>query len=190
MTPEEWFIGHRGNILFIPGFSESWQDLLEIGNYLNKLGFSIITMNKFNSTFLGVKACSKKIRDYILENNLTDLVLVGHSKGGIISTFLLTDKSVNGKITKVISLSSPFKGTLWQKFRKLHISDISKLHLEKLLSADQKKKIINIYSKTDQQVIPHTSLVLEGAKNYEVDSLGHTSVIYSPKTKQIISNYI
>src|SRR3989344_898327 len=79
--PTPWSIGNKGNVLLIPGFTESWQDLEEIGNYLNTLGYKIYIISKFNTTFLSIRACSRIIKKFILKNNLNNLVLVGHSKG-------------------------------------------------------------------------------------------------------------
>jgi triacylglycerol lipase len=188
--PESWTVGKSGNILLVPGFGGTWVDLQTIAAFFHKKDYRIHRVPTIEPNFFPIEYCVKEIKKYIIENNLKDLIFIAHSKGGLISRVLLTDKEVEKRIKKIFTIAVPHQGTLWGygKVKNLHELSYSSSIIKELPFGN--KKIINITAKVDQHIVPKEKAFLKGATNIELDIIGHTRILESEETKRIIEKYL
>lgn len=148
--------------------------------YLEKKGFDVHAINFpiYRGSF---DDSAKELKEYIDENDFTDVVLVGISAGGITSLLYLEDYSGWKKIRKFISVGTPFYGspmTFFASFTKsgrelLPISGfIQNIRERKIKNLD---KIVCIQAKHDEMV-PMESSALSEAKKIVLDVAGHNNL--------------
>lgn len=191
--PKSWGFGTKGNILLVPGQFGTWYYLRKLGNYLNHLGYKIYTTPSIEPNIHTISYCAKEVKDRILALNLNKIIIIGHSKGGLIARNLLIDKEVYSKIKKVITISTPHLGTLWGYFYLFNIHElIPNSHEIERLSQDQGKykTVVNLYSKIDPFVVPNKSLILKDAKNIVIGTVGHKNTVDFRKTLEVIENHL
>jgi len=162
--PRNWESGKSGNAILIPGFLGSWYYLRKTGNFLNNLGYKIHIVTSIERNIYPISYGVNEIKKYILKHNLSKLIIVAHSKGGIISRLLLQDTEMEKRV-------------------KEEIKEVNK-------NQNGIKKIINIYPEADPYVIPNKSLYLEGARNIQVNIVGHVNILNSPITLEKISKLL
>lgn len=174
--PEYYKIGEKGDIIMIIGINGIWTSLKTIADYFNKQGYRIHfpefkTRNPINKIV-------ENISEYIDSRNLNNFSIISHSKGGLISRVLL--EKYNDKIINVINISTPHKGSIFGYLEKISLNEIrpSSEFLKKMNSY-KSKKIVNIYPKFDNLVIPNSSLKLDNARNIKLDIVGHTRILES-----------
>jgi hypothetical protein len=183
-TPSKaWSYGTRGNIILVPGFFESWSCLATIGNHLNHLGFRVWPIADTRLKFASLSLCAEIVNNFISHNKLSDVVLVSHSKGGLIAHKILS----NPKIVSSISLATPYGGTL---IGCLYFGNLWEMRPPLNLNIKYNHKVFALYPTLDNHVLPNKNLLLPGAHNIQIDVVGHTRILTSAKTLATISQII
>lgn len=192
IPPESWNTGSTGNVILIHGVWEPWNFLFDIGDYLNKMGYKIHIIPELKDNTLPLFSAAEMVSGYISDHKLSDLILICHSKGGLIAYNLLSNPKINSLIKLVISISTPYHGSHVGLFHPASIELIPKSPVIKKLETIKvdRTKIHAIHSRIDNHSIPHNGLHLEGAHNYELDIVGHTRILVSPKTQKLISDIL
>ncbi len=188
--PIKWKIGKKGNVILLPGYAESFLFLWTIGNLLNNLGYRIWVLEDFKSTGR-IDDETKKFVPFIKNNNLTNIILVGHSRGGLIAK-LLVDKypKIAGLVKKIITIATPWQGTAYGYIRFWNLVELKPdSNLIKKLSTNSANtaKIVNLYPRIDNHVLPNRNLVLTGADNRQIHIMGHTRILECKDTLECIS---
>lgn len=145
--------------------------------FLEKKGFLVYNINfpLLKGTF---SESAGKLRRFIEEKNLSDVILVGISNGGLTCYEYLTQHNGWEKTTKFISVGTPFQGA---RLGFLLPSAVAGKELspkgqytqsilkKPILHAD---KIYNLGAKYDEMV-GHRNSFLPGAKHIIIDVAGH-----------------
>ena len=156
------------------------------------MGYKIHIVPELKDNSMPLISAVQIVKKHILSHRLTNLILVCHSKGGLIAYNLLSDPKIDTLVKLVITISSPFHGTHVGKFHPASVELAPQSPVIKKLESIKvdRAKIQAIHSQIDNHSIPHNSLHLAGANNYELDILGHTRILVSPKTLKLISSLI
>lgn len=182
------------SIVFIHGLFS--QNLLHyfLKRHLEKKGYRVY-MTNFGLLTGDIAKNSKLLSDYVTNNNLKDIVLVGASEGAIISLYYLQKLDGWTKVNKFISVGGPFKGFPLARlaFFSLAAKQMSANSdfLKDLFngSIQNTQKIICISSKFDE-IIPSKSSKIEGAINETLRIVGHINLIaFSNDVHKLIANY-
>ena len=175
-VPSKYSQGTKGDVVIIIGLNDTWNFLKTVANHLNSQGYRI-HFPKFN-TRSTIKLCTRDVLQYIDELKLINVILITHSKGGLIARSIIKDQPNN--VNCAIEISSPNKGTVFGYLNIISLHEL-KPNCKELRDLEyiDTKKIINIYPRFDNHVIPNTSLYLEGAKNIKLDIVGHTRILES-----------
>lgn len=177
--------------IFLIGFNENnkflekLEELFRINNY-------IVHYPKYD-THSKVEICFESVRNFIIENDCKDVIILGHSKGGLIARYCLLDDHTKDHVSKVITIATPHKGTIFGKLRLFSLSEVSsKSKLLEFLDNDSnlRSKLFNFYPRVDNHVIPNRNLSLENATNNEINIVGHTRILESEDLLQEISKLI
>lgn len=161
--------------------------------FLEKKGFQVQIANFpiHKGTF---QESAQKLKEYIDENDFSDLILVGISSGGITSLLYLEDFNGWNKVKKFISIASPFYGSP-MAILTLHTKSGRELLPNSTLIADLKTRTIKnldkiycIHAKFDE-MIPISSSILPGATNIQIDVVGHNNLhVDTRKTYEIVAD--
>jgi len=190
--PLSWNNGKKGDILLVHGVTEPWNFLFDIGIYLNEMGYKVHIIPELKDNSMPLFSAVQIVKKHILSHCFTNLILVCHSKGGLIAYNLLSDPKIDTLVKLVITISSPFHGTHVGKFHPASVELAPRSPVIKKLETIKvdRTKIHAIHSQIDNHSIPHNSLHLDGANNYELDILGHTRILVSKKTQHLISQIL
>ncbi|MCA9392473.1 hypothetical protein KC614_04750 [candidate division WWE3 bacterium] len=182
-TPDAWNHGDKGDVVLIPGLHETAFSLLKVGNVLNVLGYRIHTIPDFSS-IAPVQKIHERLENVVKSLDGEEIILVSHSKGGVVARYFLTQSPLADRVKSAVTISAPHHGSLFGKLQYHNLHELD--HNSEVLmtindSPDHAKKIINIYPRLDNHVLPNRNLLLDGAKNIEIDIVGHTRILASDK---------
>lgn len=130
-----------------------------------------------------IKNTAEKLDAYIKKNKIGKFIFIGHSLGGLIGLYYY--KNYKNKITKFISLGTPFYGTWIARMPSFFSESASQmipgsLFLKKLHKGRINKNVYTLGSKHDQYVSVKSSQ-LKGAKHITIEGVGHASLLFSNK---------
>jgi len=183
-------LDNRPTIILIPGVHGIWQMLKDIADRISLLGCSVYVAEKLGYNTKAVDFSAKLIRKLIEEKNLNNIIIVAHSKGGLIAKYLLAFENQDKRIKKVIAIATPFHGSQLAEF--VPAKEYEELRPEspmiKKLNSQRavNKKIISIFGTFDNHVWPTESCRLSGAKNIQVDIFGHHKILFDERVIKIV----
>jgi triacylglycerol lipase len=152
----------------------------------------------FHSISCFAQRVQKKAHQIAQETGRSDLTLVGHSMGGLVSLYYAMHHAPKDSVKQIITLGSPLKGT---KLAKIALGkcaremEIGSPLLQKLQAIEQQCSSVSIYNlgtATDQIVIPYHScfLVTDPTRTRLFHNLGHVSLLFSPRVVDQVSAWI
>ena len=179
-------------VIILPGVLEPWRYLLPVGKYLARQGHPIHYVPSLGFNLKDLTRSAEAVLELIEEQDLSDVVLVAHSKGGLIGkTVLASDDRVLG----MVSVSTPFAGSplggVLQKLPGARRTPFgmffpgSPVLLSLAEQQEVNRRIISLAPAWDQ-VTPPESMRLPGAANRALTSSGHFRPIRDARTWQII----
>lgn len=191
--PASWKNGAKNPVLIIPGFHESFWTVAKIATFLNAHGYPIYTIPNFSST-AKIEPLSKQVADFIEQNKLENIILLGHSKGGVIAKHVVcTYPEITQRVIKVIAIASPFGGTKLAALKIQNLDQLlpnSPLLSELAQNTEVNSKFLCIYPQLDNHTIPNTSALLDGAQNVELPVIGHTNILVSKLTLKELDRFL
>lgn len=180
-TPNEWNTGTRGDMVLIPGFYENYYFLRKIGDDLNKAGYKIHVIPNFDPNEK-VHCIYKKLEETIKNIKSNEIILVSHSKGGIVAKYLLDNSKYSNKVKCSISIATPYGGSVFAHICIQNIFELrpnSKLIKQINENNENLSKIYNFYPVFDNLVVPNQNLLLNGCTNEMIEITGHTRILES-----------
>ncbi|MES2092207.1 MAG: alpha/beta hydrolase [Actinomycetota bacterium] len=182
-TPSERYDhGDLAPVLLLPGVYETWQFLRPAADRLNAIGHPIHALRGLGFNRLTIVASAQLAQYYLDEKGLTGVVILAHSKGGLIAKHMMVADDLAGRIDALVAINSPFGGSTlanWAPVRTLRAfspRDETVRTLAANLAANS--RITSIYSRLDP-LIPGGS-ELEGATNIRLPMVGHFRPLSSP----------
>lgn len=179
--PKLWDKG-KGAVILIPGYGGTFSFFTNIGNYLNDLGWKVKLFAGFKS-LEKIDVLAKKLAQEIINSEENQLVLLAHSKGGLVAKKMMDDyEEANKKVKMAICFSTPWKGSIIGQLRVMNLEEMrpnDSLIKEIAKKNKNNKKIISFYSKVDDRVLPNKNLLLEGARNIRIEIVGHSRILES-----------
>lgn len=145
--------------------------------YLEKQGFRVYNVN-FSLHDGSFENSGKKLKDYIEERSLKNIVLLGISGGSLTCLEYLQNNNGWDRTRLFISLAGPFKGSWIAKFFPIDHSiremEPGSQYLHGLFEKpiQNKHNIYSIHGKADNMV-PVESSCIDGVRNITIDVVGH-----------------
>ena len=187
----DYVIEDKNPVILIPGVSDKWAFLKKLGDSISLTGHPVYVSHELGSNLLNIPDSSKIIREIIDKNNLKNVVIVGHSKGGLIGKYLLMHTNSNDKIIRLIAIATPFSGSKivkylpWKRYKEL--MPTSKIIREVDSNKKVNSKIISIMPELDTRIWSDKGSFLEGALNIKVPIKGHHKIVFD---KNVIKKII
>jgi triacylglycerol lipase len=171
--------GTRQPVLLLPGIWESWQLMRPIADRLHDCGHPVHVVAGLGRNSHAVSKSARIVEAYLLEHDLSDVIIVAHSKGGLIGKFLMMDAARPQRIDRMVAITSPFSGsslaryTVIPSLRAFSPADptIQLLVAEQFVNA----RITSIFGSFDPH-IPGGS-ELPGATNIRLPVAGHFRIL-------------
>lgn len=174
-APARWSQGAGPPVLLLPGVYEPWHFLRTIGDRLNRAGHPVHVVREIRYNAKEVREVAALAQRYLDEHDLREVVLVAHSKGGLIGKHMMAVDDTGHRIRSLVAVVTPFAGSRMARFMLVRTlraflptdETISLLAANLVINA----RITSIYGTFDPQ-IPGGS-ALQGATNVQLPIVGH-----------------
>ncbi len=135
----------------------------------------------------------EKAKEIAKETRREDLILIGHSMGGLVSLWY-AHKIAPHKVSQIITIATPIFGTpvakigLGPNAREMEKKSLFLQELHEAIKS-QKIRMQHIATRTDQLVVPGTSALIAENEHRIFDGIGHISLLYSKRVAQQIKKW-
>lgn len=174
-VPREYREGSREPVLLLPGVYETWRFLRPVADRLNAAGHPIVVVPGMGHNRRPIGATAEVAQAVLDAHDLHDVIVLGHSKGGLIGKTMMVTTDADQRITRMVTVNSPFSGTRWSlvlpngALRAFSPRDADLLHLADQLDANA--RVTSMASGFDAHVTEGS--VLPGAVNVTFPVDGH-----------------
>ncbi|MDQ1531421.1 MAG: hypothetical protein QOE37_1526 [Microbacteriaceae bacterium] len=181
--PTRYRSGSEDPVLLIPGIWETWRFLRPLAEHLHAAGHPVHVLTALGWNGTTVEASARLARDYLVEHDLRDVIVVAHSKGGLIGKFLMLFADPEGRVSRMVAVASPFSGSVYARYtplpslRAFSPTDATTVLLGANLEVNA--RITSIFGVFDPH-IPGGS-ELPGATNVRVPLAGHFRILGDPQ---------
>ncbi|NEM89806.1 esterase/lipase family protein [Galbitalea soli] len=115
--PAESFRSGPGSpVLLLPGVYETWHFLRPAARRLHRLGHPIHVVPGFRRNTGSIPEMAALAERYLEQHDLRDVLLVAHSKGGLIGKHLMVVDDRAGRIRGMITINTPFAGSVYSRY--------------------------------------------------------------------------
>lgn len=173
--PAGWLAGDRQPVVLLPGVYERWQFLRPLARVLHDRGHPVHVVTDLRWNTAPVVASAAVVAAYLRDHDLRDVVLVAHSKGGLIGKYAMLHEDPEGRIARMVAVATPFGGSVYARLfwlrsvRAFSPRDPTLRALGEQLEVN--RRITSIWGAFDPHV-PGGSR-LEGATNVPLRTSGH-----------------
>ncbi len=181
----------RAPLLLIHGFGCSraawwWQR-----RRLVAAGWSVVTINLeplYTSIDNYVEPLARRIDEVLAQTGAKQLVLVGHSMGGLVARAYLR-RHGTAQVRLLVTLGTPHGGSWLARLgcganaRQMRPGS---RWLAALAGETPPVDTLVVFSRHDNYVLPQANLEWPGVPQRTVDGLGHLSMLYSPRVSGVL----
>lgn len=160
--------------------------------YTLNLGYPFSSIETFSAKVL------EKITEIQKQTKKKEIILIGHSMGGLICSYLTLFKKSSMKICAVMTLGSPLKGTKIASIalgtcakQMSYGSDFTK-KVEQKIKKNTSIPFFHLAAKRDQIIRPFSSALMgiDNQKEKILDDVGHVGLLFSQKVAMTLENWL
>lgn len=187
-VPHHYTHGWAGPVLLIPGVLEEWTLMRPVGDRLNREGHPIHVLPELRRNTITVAEAAVLAAAYLESRDLRDVVIVAHSKGGLIGKRMLLDDA-RGRIRRLVAIATPFQGSLLARLvpaepvRAMSPDDATIVDLAARTEVNH--RITSICPTFDPHILEGSHL--DGATNVAVDTIGHFRIMGDPEVLDAVA---
>ncbi len=193
VTPQDFRtltrIGTAPVAVALPGIHEEWRALAVWAQALTAQGWDVRLLEELGQMTAPVSDLSARVAAVLESENLHDVVLVAHSKGGLVGRAVMCGPQA-GRVRGMVAVATPFQGSpaarllaIVPGYRELTPDSPALRRLAGDTSADA--RIIQVEAIWDQSV---PASPLPGARRYVVlPVVGHDSMMSMPRAADAIA---
>lgn len=181
--PKQFLNGTKRPVLILPGVYEGWQFMLPLIRDLHGRGHPVHVVSALGRNRASVLEGAELVATYLEGVDLSDVVIVAHSKGGLIGKQLMSFGATAARISVMVAAATPFAGSSYARFligptlRSFAPSNATLTTLSRMLEANE--RIVSVFPYFDPHIPEGSTLV--GAKNVRVRTAGHFRVLADPR---------
>lgn len=174
-VPLAYRIGEKAPVVLLPGVYETWQFLKPIADRLNAAGHPVFVVSALGYNVRDIPLSARTVGSFLANHDLRGVVLVAHSKGGLIGKHVMTIDDVQRRVDYLVAVNTPFSGSVYARYVPLR-SVRAFVPTEPTLAMlgarrERNARVTSVYSQFDPH-IPEGS-ALEGAHNVPLALMGH-----------------
>lgn len=187
-TPRDFQAGSRSPVLVLPGVYERWHFLLPLIRKIHKLGHPVHVVDSLGSNRGSVLAAAETVDAYLALHNLHDVLIVAHSKGGLIGKHLMSFGGSAERIREMVTIATPFAGSRYARLvlnatlREFRPDNTTITLLSDTATVNE--RITSVFPLFDP-FIPEGSALL-GAKNTQIHTAGHFLILRHPEIESLV----
>jgi triacylglycerol lipase len=179
-------------VVLVPGVYERWTFLRPLAVHLHSRGVRVHVVPALGRNARPVESSAQLLGAYLAARDLRDVVLVAHSKGGLIGKLTMSRYDPDGRVARMVAVNTPFDGSTlarWtvapalRAFRPAHPT-IRALAAERAVN----ERIVNVQSRWDPHV-PGGS-TLPGAVEVELATPGHFHPLLDPRLRDVLADVL
>ena len=115
--------------------------------------------------------------------------IIAHSMGGIVSRLALTEPSIAARVSTLITLGTPHKGTWLARYADTALTRALRPSSEIMQRLDDQlpwptppaaPRLVALWSNADMVLLPHSTGAVPGAENIEIEDASHYSYLLRP----------
>lgn len=180
-------------VLLVHGYQCNRGYWLWLRGRLARAGWQVATISLdpvFNDIDGYVEPVSRRIEEVCAASGAAQVILVGHSMGGLVSRAYLR-RHGRARVAKLVTLGSPHHGSqlarlgLGENGRQM-VPGSAWLAAINAPGAVPLPETVSIYSCQDNYVMPQDSSRLEGAKMISLAGIGHLEMAFSPEIERLL----
>lgn len=192
---ERWRRADAGRIavVLVPGVLERWPFMRSIGDRLYRQGHPVFVVPELGNNRGSVPHQARVVGAFLAREGLDRVVIVAHSKGGLIGKLAMSQPEVGKRIAGMVTVATPFGGSPYARwFVAPSIREFSPRHrVIRALDAvrEANSRIVSIWPSFDQHI--PTSSVLPGARaNVVVPGTGHFRILSSRVVVNTVAGHV
>lgn len=108
--------GTKPPVLVLPGVYETWQFLRPLIERLHDRGHPVHVVTALHRNAAPVVASADLVAAYLAEQDLRDVIVVAHSKGGLIGKYGMLLRDPDARIDRMIAVATPFSGSVYARY--------------------------------------------------------------------------
>jgi pimeloyl-ACP methyl ester carboxylesterase len=181
--PDGFAQGALTPVLIIPGVYESWKFLQPLIVALHDRGHPVHVVNPLHHNRQPVARGAALVAEYLQAHDLRDVVIVAHSKGGLIGKHVMAIGPATARIRGMVAVAAPFGGSLYASLmlvptlRSFSPRNATILALARETAVNA--RIVSIYGQFDPHIPGGSKLT--GAHNVMLDTGGHFRILAHPR---------
>jgi triacylglycerol lipase len=193
-------VGKGRPILLIHGYMNHGSVWRFFKKRLEKLGLGPIYTINLGHPFQSISSYAEKVKAeaelIAKETGRKDLILIGHSMGGLVSLAYGLRLAPPGSITDIITLGSPLLGTpmawlgLGINAREMRPRSSFLNELQQLIQDNKNIRLYHVATSTDFLVFPIDSALIRHNQCVVFEDIGHATLLYSKRVTQQIGDWL
>lgn len=191
-TADDYRTGEGQPVVVVPGVWETWHFMRPLVDALHARGHPIYVVNELRHNVLDVPDSAHLLMRLIDAENLHRVLLLTHSKGGLIGKYAMAQLDPRERIDHMVAIAAPFEGSSYARFAPVHHLRIFRATDPVLaaLAAERRanERITSVYGVFDT-MIPGGS-ELAGAANIKLPVAGHFRILGDPRTRQVVLDVV
>ncbi|WP_225753586.1 triacylglycerol lipase [Actinotalea sp. Marseille-Q4924] len=181
------------DVVLVPGVYESWHFLRPLARRLHAAGHRVHVLSALGYNRAPVETGARVLGDHLRVHDLRDVVVVAHSKGGLIGKLAMLQEDPEERIRCLVAVGTPFVGSHLARFFPLLPAVrafVPSNPLFGVLAAEAAvhSRIVSAYSVWDPH-IPGGSELL-GARNVVLATPGHFRVLADEGLKELVDDVV
>lgn len=179
--------GGRDPVVLLPGVYETWQLLAPVATALVRAGHPVHAVPGLGYNRRPFADAADRTAAFLAEADLHGVVLVAHSKGGLVGKSVMLSPA-GSRVVGMVAVATPFNGSTYARYllgrtlRAFSPRDAALLALAAERRVDT--RITAVYPRFDPH-IPETGR-LEGARNVELPLAGHFLPLGDPTLVDVV----
>ncbi len=174
-------------VVLVPGVWEPWWFLRPLAELLYAHGVAVHVVPALGYNRRPVADAARLLGQHLVERDLRDVVLVAHSKGGLVGKLAML-RDPDGRIASMVAVNAPFGGSVlarWVPLRSVRAFTPSDATIVALAAeVEVNRRITSAHSFWDPH-IPAGSL-LDGAEDVVLPTPGHFRPLADPQLASLL----
>ena len=170
-------------IVIIPGVYESWRFMRPLAALLHRHGHPVHVVATLGYNRGTIPEAAQLVAEHLAEENLTDVVVVAHSKGGLIGKYIMLHHDPDGRILGMVAINTPFAGSPYARWIPLAAvrafvptdATLAALTADLVVNA----RITSVSGPFDPHIPGGSDL--DGAANVHLATPGHFRILSDPE---------
>lgn len=180
-VPHRYGHGWLSPVLLIPGVMEEWTVMRPVADRLSSAGHPVHVLPELKRNTVTVAEGAVLASAYLGARGLSEVVIVAHSKGGLIGKQVLLDDTER-RVRRLVAIATPFSGSVLARLVPSRTVRAMSPDDATILALRDRTEVNHLITSICPSFDPHipTGSHLTGAANIPVDAMGHFRVLSDP----------